>query len=126
LLCPADYGFEYSDEEPEEEDVDIENQYYNSKGEINSSWSSHSISTRCRQRSNNCQPRPAGAYSDIVCNCSCDVIVYMMRSYHQSQQDQLHTLAPEECVPAPKTQHGLKHRSKHSLITHLYAMYAEP
>lgn len=29
---PADYGFEYSDEEVEEEDVDIENQYYNSKG----------------------------------------------------------------------------------------------
>jgi len=28
----ADYGFEYSDEEVEEEDVDIENQYYNSKG----------------------------------------------------------------------------------------------
>lgn len=28
----ADYGFEYSDEEPEEEDVDVENQYYNSKG----------------------------------------------------------------------------------------------
>jgi hypothetical protein len=28
-----DYGFEYSDEEPEEEDVDVENQYYNSKGE---------------------------------------------------------------------------------------------
>lgn len=27
-----DYGFEYSDEDPEEEDVDIENQYYNSKG----------------------------------------------------------------------------------------------
>ncbi|CAA2992200.1 Hypothetical predicted protein [Olea europaea subsp. europaea] len=27
-----DYGFEYSDEEPEEEDVVIENQYYNSKG----------------------------------------------------------------------------------------------
>jgi len=27
-----DYGFEYSDDEPEEEDVDIENQYYNSKG----------------------------------------------------------------------------------------------
>ena len=27
-----DYGFEYSDEEPEQEDVDIENQYYNSKG----------------------------------------------------------------------------------------------
>ncbi|KAI6685410.1 hypothetical protein NL676_031323 [Syzygium grande] len=29
-----DYGFEYSDEEPEEQDVDIENQYYNSKGLI--------------------------------------------------------------------------------------------
>lgn len=29
-----DYGFEYSDEEPEEQDVDIENQYYNSKGSI--------------------------------------------------------------------------------------------
>lgn len=29
-----DYGFEYSDEEPEEQDVDIENQYYNSKGRI--------------------------------------------------------------------------------------------
>ena len=28
-----DYGFEYSDEEVEEQDVDIENQYYNSKGE---------------------------------------------------------------------------------------------
>ena len=28
-----DYGFEYSDEEPEEQDVDIENQYYNSKGQ---------------------------------------------------------------------------------------------
>ncbi|KAG6436726.1 hypothetical protein SASPL_101628 [Salvia splendens] len=28
-----DYGFEYSDEEPEEQDVDIENQYYNSKVE---------------------------------------------------------------------------------------------
>jgi len=27
-----DYGFEYSDEDPEEEDVDVENQYYNSKG----------------------------------------------------------------------------------------------
>ena len=33
LLVPrADYGFEYSDDEPEEEDVDIENQYYNAKG----------------------------------------------------------------------------------------------
>lgn len=29
-----DYGFEYSDEEQEEQDVDIENQYYNSKGNI--------------------------------------------------------------------------------------------
>lgn len=27
-----DYGFEYSDEDVEEADVDIENQYYNSKG----------------------------------------------------------------------------------------------
>ena len=27
-----DYGFEYSDEDYQEEDVDIENQYYNSKG----------------------------------------------------------------------------------------------
>ncbi len=32
LIYYSDYGFEYSDEEPEEEDVDIENQYYNSKG----------------------------------------------------------------------------------------------
>ena len=31
----ADYGFEYSDEEVGEEDVDIENQYYNSKGTSN-------------------------------------------------------------------------------------------
>lgn len=31
-----DYGFEYSDEEPEEEDVDIENQYYNAKGALES------------------------------------------------------------------------------------------
>ncbi len=29
---PADYGFEYSDDDVQEEDVDIENQYYNSKG----------------------------------------------------------------------------------------------
>lgn len=29
---PADYGFEYSDEEVQEDDIDIENQYYNSKG----------------------------------------------------------------------------------------------
>lgn len=27
-----DYGFEYSEDEYAEEDVDIENQYYNSKG----------------------------------------------------------------------------------------------
>jgi hypothetical protein len=27
-----DYGFEYSDEEQDDEDVAIENQYYNSKG----------------------------------------------------------------------------------------------
>lgn len=27
-----DYGFEYTDEEEQEEDVDVENQYYNSKG----------------------------------------------------------------------------------------------
>lgn len=35
VFCLADmedYGFEYSDEELEEQDVDIENQYYNSKG----------------------------------------------------------------------------------------------
>lgn len=36
-----DYGFEYSDEEPEEQDVDIENQYYNSKGMIIVFWSSY-------------------------------------------------------------------------------------
>ena len=29
-----DYGFEYSDEDYADEDVDIENQYYNSKGTI--------------------------------------------------------------------------------------------
>lgn len=27
-----DYGFEYSDDDGDEQDVDIENQYYNSKG----------------------------------------------------------------------------------------------
>ena len=32
MLVQADYGFEYSDEDNQEEDVDIENQYYNSKG----------------------------------------------------------------------------------------------
>lgn len=31
-----DYGFEYSEEEAEEQDVDIENQYYNSKGLVES------------------------------------------------------------------------------------------
>ncbi|GAB4820519.1 hypothetical protein N2152v2_007565 [Parachlorella kessleri] len=31
-----DYGFEYSDEEQDEQDVDIENQYYNSKGLLES------------------------------------------------------------------------------------------
>lgn len=31
-MFDADYGFEYSDEDVQEEDVDIENQYYNSKG----------------------------------------------------------------------------------------------
>ena len=30
----VDYGFEYSDEEVEEEDVDIENAYYNAKGAL--------------------------------------------------------------------------------------------
>ena len=30
-----DYGFEYSEEEQEEQDVDIENQYYNAKGTSN-------------------------------------------------------------------------------------------
>jgi hypothetical protein len=51
-----DYGFEYSDEEPEEQDVDIENQYYNSKGKYFSFfifsrflWIPYSsISTLCR------------------------------------------------------------------------------
>uniref|UniRef100_A0A0E0FK46 COP9 signalosome complex subunit 2 n=1 Tax=Oryza nivara TaxID=4536 RepID=A0A0E0FK46_ORYNI len=33
-----DYGFEYSDDEPEEQDVDIENQYYNSKGYASCPW----------------------------------------------------------------------------------------
>lgn len=35
-MSDEDYGFEYSDEEPEEEDVNIENEYYNSKGLIDS------------------------------------------------------------------------------------------
>ena len=29
-----DYGFEYSDDEQEEEDVNIENRYYNAKGDL--------------------------------------------------------------------------------------------
>jgi len=36
-----DYGFEYSDEEPEEQDVDIENQYYNTKGMYDLRFLSH-------------------------------------------------------------------------------------
>ena len=32
VVVRTDYGFEYSDEDNQEEDVDIENQYYNSKG----------------------------------------------------------------------------------------------
>lgn len=35
-MC-VDYGFEYSDEEVVEDDVDIENQYYNSKGALRAS-----------------------------------------------------------------------------------------
>ena len=31
-MSDDDYGFEYSDDDQEEEDVNIENQYYNSKG----------------------------------------------------------------------------------------------
>jgi len=46
LMC-ADYGFEYSDEEPEEEDVDIENQYYNSKGKLHKP---HFVEAGCRLR----------------------------------------------------------------------------
>jgi hypothetical protein len=33
-----DYGFEYSDDDYAEEDVDIENQYYNSKGAWHKSY----------------------------------------------------------------------------------------
>ena len=29
-----DYGFEYSDDDQEEEDVNIENRYYNAKGDL--------------------------------------------------------------------------------------------
>ena len=35
-MSDDDYGFEYSDEDNEEEDVNIENQYYNSKGLLDS------------------------------------------------------------------------------------------
>jgi hypothetical protein len=45
-----DYGFEYSDEEPEEQDVDIENQYYNSKGSIFLSSSCESGGSKKRAR----------------------------------------------------------------------------
>lgn len=38
-----DYGFEYSDEEQEEQDVDIENQYYNSKGIFKSYYYFHCV-----------------------------------------------------------------------------------
>ncbi len=38
-----DYGFEYSDDEPEEEDVDIENQYYNAKGVYRSRAATRSL-----------------------------------------------------------------------------------
>jgi|MDSW01.2.fsa_nt_gb hypothetical protein len=31
-----DYGFEYSDEDPDEADVDAENQYYFAKGKLSS------------------------------------------------------------------------------------------
>ena len=41
----ADYGFEYSDEEVEEEDVDIENQYYNSKGKAHRQMSAKTASS---------------------------------------------------------------------------------
>ena len=35
-MSDDDYGFEYSDDDQEEEDVNIENQYYNSKGLLDS------------------------------------------------------------------------------------------
>ena len=43
----ADYGFEYSDEEQDEQDVDIENQYYNSKGEPGSRRACPLVSCLC-------------------------------------------------------------------------------
>lgn len=42
-----DYGFEYSDEEQEEQDVDIENQYYNSKGIFNNYYYFHCFLHLC-------------------------------------------------------------------------------
>ena len=38
-MSDDDYGFEYSDDDQEEEDVNIENQYYNSKGLLDSDTS---------------------------------------------------------------------------------------
>lgn len=35
-MSEDDYDFEYSDDDQEEEDVNIENQYYNSKGLLDS------------------------------------------------------------------------------------------
>lgn len=42
-----DYGFEYSDEEQEEQDVDIENQYYNSKGIFDKYYYCHWSELNC-------------------------------------------------------------------------------
>ena len=33
-MSDDDYGFEYSDDDQEEDDVNIENQYYNAKGDL--------------------------------------------------------------------------------------------
>merc|ERR1719310_1479036 len=33
-MSDDDYGFEYSDDDQDEEDVDIENRYYNAKGDL--------------------------------------------------------------------------------------------
>ena len=46
----ADYGFEYSDDEPEEEDVDIENQYYNAKGALQAAAQASAAGHRCSAR----------------------------------------------------------------------------
>lgn len=50
-----DYGFEYSDEDVEEEDVDIENQYYNSKG------------TSCRANSEQLSSQPVSQIDKVCC-----------------------------------------------------------